>query len=244
MSEAGQMALAEYSGHTTLIGFDYDGTLAPIVSNRNQAIMRNSTRMQLAQLARRRPTLIITGRSRADVMTFLVGVQLQEVIGNHGLEGMGNAATRFASMVRDWHGELDERMEGVAGLEIEDKRYSLSIHFRHCQDKDHARKVALRVAEHLDGARIVPGKEVLNIVPEGGPDKGQALLAAMSRYNTHKAIYVGDDDTDEDVFALPPSAQILRIRVGHHEDSAAQFFIKDQREIDSLLSRLAAMPLK
>lgn len=240
MSEAGQFALSEFCGADTLMAFDYDGTLARIEPDRRQAIMRSGTRMALAQLARRRPTVIISGRGRNDVLSLMVGVPVEEVIGNHGLESAGVAASRFVTLVREWHAELDERMEAVPGLEIEDKRYSLSIHFRHCSDKVAAKSSALRVAEHLEGVRIVPGKDVLNVVPAEAPDKGQALLAAMSRHAKSRAIFVGDDDTDEDVFTLPPVAQVLRVRVGFSQTSAAEYFLKDQSEVDTLLGILAS----
>lgn len=242
MGEAGRVVLAEFLSDRCLLAFDYDGTLAPIATDRRQAIMRNSTRMILAQLARRRPVAVITGRSRQDVLSFLVGVDVQEVIGNHGLEGMGVAAAMFIPRVREWHAELDERMEAIQGLEIEDKRYSLSIHFRNCRDKGHARDIALRVAGHLEGVRIVRGKDVVNLVPEEAPDKGQALLAAMARLDLPRAIFVGDDDTDEDVFALPAELPVLRVRVGRSDQSAAQYYIRDQGEMDSLLGRLGSVP--
>lgn len=230
--------LPDYVGADTLMAFDYDGTLAPIAADRSQAVMRDSTRARLAQLARRRPTVIITGRARSDVLRFLQGVSVQEVIGNHGLEGMGTAAARFTRRVREWRLELETLARSHPGLEIEYKRYSLSAHFRHCPDKMSARDAALEAIERLDGARVVTGKYVLNVVPVEAPDKGQALLTAMARHNLRRAVFVGDDDTDEDIFALPPNVDVLRVRVGHSEDSAARYYLEDQLEVDRLLGDL------
>lgn len=234
----GRVALEQFVQRPTLIALDYDGTLAPIVADRRQAVMRNSTRALLAQVARRYPTLIITGRGRMDVRPFLMGIESLEVIGNHGLEAEGVAVARFVRQVRQWHADLDERLETVAGLVIEDKRYSLALHYRHCADRDAARSVALRAINTLDNARVVGGKDVLNVLPSEAPDKGQALLAAMARHDCRRAIFVGDDDTDEDVFALKRPDQILTIRVGEAQTSAADYFLHDQEEMDALLSTL------
>lgn len=59
-----------------------------------------------------------------------------------------------------------------------------------------------------------------------------------SRLACRLAMYFGDDDTDEDVFALKRPNQILGIRVGHSERSAVECFVCDQQEIDRLLERL------
>jgi trehalose-6-phosphatase len=48
--------------------------------------------------------------------------------------------------------------------------------------------------------RIVLGKSVINLIPAGAPHKGVALLELMVHLKIQCALYIGDDDTDEDVF--------------------------------------------
>jgi len=81
------------------------------------------------------------------------------------------------------------------------------------------------------------GKHVVNVVPVGGPHKGMALMELMLEKGTPTAIYVGDDDTDEDVFCLPES-RILTIRIGQKRSSRARYFLKRQREINQLLKTM------
>jgi trehalose 6-phosphate phosphatase len=93
------------------------------------------------------------------------------------------------------------------------------------------------VAE-LRGIRIVEGKMVVNIVPTGAPNKGTALIALRKRLRCQSAIYVGDDDTDEDVFALASQERLLGIRVGRSRRSRAAYFLTSQAAIDRLLVKL------
>jgi len=53
-----------------------------------------------------------------------------------------------------------------------------------------------------------------------------------------KAIYVGDDETDERVFALARRGRLLTIRAGANRISLARFYVRDQRQIDRLLRTL------
>jgi trehalose 6-phosphate phosphatase len=52
------------------------------------------------------------------------------------------------------------------------------------------------------------------------------------------ALFVGDDATDEDIFAIDDPARLLSVRIGHRSDSAAPYFLKSRREIDDLLACL------
>lgn len=84
---------------------------------------------------------------------------------------------------------------------------------------------------------MILGKSVINLVPPGAPHKGVALLEAMMTLNLKCALYIGDDDTDEDVFSLPDT-NIISIRVGEKRASHAQFFIKRQTEVNNILKKL------
>jgi trehalose 6-phosphate phosphatase len=87
-------------------------------------------------------------------------------------------------------------------------------------------------------ARLLEGKQVLNVLPRGAPHKGLALERVKRRLGLEAAVYVGDDDTDEDVFALARPGELLGIRVRRRAGSAADCYIRTQVEIDLLLRRL------
>jgi trehalose 6-phosphate phosphatase len=114
----------------------------------------------------------------------------------------------------------------------------VTIHYRHVRDK---RRVLDAVAEAVRGlrdARIVGGAEAVNLIPAGGPHKGIALQQARRVFACDTAIYVGDDETDEDAFGSGGPHALLSIRVGARPPSAAQYRLRSQAEIDELLQRL------
>jgi trehalose 6-phosphate phosphatase len=232
-----QSVLRKFITRDTLMAFDYDGTLAPIVDDPNHAQMRPATRELLRQVALQYPTVVITGRKRAEILEFIPNVPLREIIGNHGAENAETVSEPIARRVADWRGELEKRLETLAGVIIEDKCYSLSIHYRHTRDKNAEFSIA-EAAKNLPGARRIGGKFVLNIVPSEAPDKGTILLRLCERFNTPHSVFVGDDDTDEDVFALDNYGRVLGIRVGINDTTAASYYIPGQTDIDRLLELL------
>jgi trehalose 6-phosphate phosphatase len=88
--------------------------------------------------------------------------------------------------------------------------------------------------------RIVGGKLVFNLLPERAPHKGLALRAARARFGCETALYVGDDETDEDVFALDEHGTLLTVRVERSRGSCAAYYLQDQDEIDPFLEALIA----
>jgi trehalose 6-phosphate phosphatase len=128
------------------------------------------------------------------------------------------------------------------GVEIEDKRYSLAIHYRAAPQKRAARAaIHGAIASLPRPMRMIPGKLVANVVPAGARDKGKMLLELCDQERADLALYVGDDVTDEDVFAIAQPGQLLAMRVGRAMASAARFYLRDQREIDRLLERVVQL---
>jgi trehalose 6-phosphate phosphatase len=97
------------------------------------------------------------------------------------------------------------------------------------------------VAGTLQKARTIQGIEVVNIVPSDAPHKGMALERERARLCCDTAIYVGDDETDEDVFALDQPGRLLGIRVGRKKNSRADFYLEAQEKIDDLLRLLVRL---
>jgi len=229
--------LREFVWSNVLLAFDYDGTLAPIVDDPERALMRRGTRALLEQVTRSYPVVIISGRAQLDVQRLLRGIHVSAVIGNHGIEPWSAAPSHQAEVER-WLPQLEERLLPFRGVIIENKSYSLAIHYRKSREKKLARTAILEAAASLGAVRIVGGKQVVNVLPEGAPHKGIALERERARLRCDTAIYVGDDDTDEDVFALDQPGRLLTIRVGSKQTSAASYCIPSQRAIDDLLQAL------
>jgi len=237
LAPACREVLEPFARSRTLLAFDFDGTLAPIVADPDRAAMRPSTRGLLRRLAALYPCVVISGRSRDDVRRRVRGVRLAEVIGNHGIEGW-TATAPARREVRRWVPFLEEQLGGLPGVEVEDKGLSVAVHYRNAPGKRRARGRILAAAAALGEARILGGKQVLNILPAGAPHKGLALERARTRLGCDAAVYLGDDETDEDVFALDQPGQLLGIRVGRKDSSSAGYCIRTQAEIDRLLRAL------
>jgi trehalose 6-phosphate phosphatase len=222
-----------------LLAFDYDGTLAPIVANPNVARMRPKTRHLLMKLAQQYPCVVISGRTRRDLAGRLNGIPVRLLAGNHGLEPWGEE-DRYVEQVHDWVRQLNPRLASCPGVEIEDKSYSVTIHYRRAHSKRRARRAILTAVAGLRGARVVGSKQAVNIIPQGAPDKGTALDLAWRALGCEAAIYVGDDDTDEDAFKVSGRDSLLSIRVGLAGRSWACYRLRNQQQIDELLERLLA----
>jgi len=237
LARANRDVLRQFACSRVLLAFDYDGTLAPIVPAPEHAVMRPETRALLEALARRYPCVVISGRARADAIRRLRGVEAVEVIGNHGIEPW-QTSRRSLRVVRQWRALLERRLAPLSGVTVEDKAYSLAVHYRRSRQKKRARAAILRAAVALGDVRLVRGKQVVNLLPADAPHKGIALERARARFACDTAIYVGDDETDEDVFALDQPGRLLTIRVGRKVQSSASYFLRNQGEIDRLLETL------
>lgn len=235
LGSGGLHRLAELAGRDVLIVLDFDGTLAPIVERRDRARLRATTRRLLAEAALLYPVAVVSGRSRADVTARLDGLRLCAVVGNHGSEA--DSGSVESPRTRRWLARLERELSGLPGVEIEDKGRSLSVHFRRAPTRAGARRAIVDAVDALDGARRVDGHEVVNVVARGAPDKGTAIRKLWRARRADGVIFVGDDITDEDGFALA-GPDFCAVRVGATRRTAATHHLKKQAEIDRLLAEL------
>ena len=82
----------------------------------------------------------------------------------------------------------------------------------------------------------------MNLVVDRAPHKGDALAAERDRLGCDWVLYVGDDDNDEDAFAL--DGNVVPVRIGRKRDSHARYYLRTQAEIDELLELLRGMRSK
>lgn len=221
----------------TLCAFDFDGTLAPIVAVPNQAGVPEGTRNLLRRLARLYPCIVVSGRAREDVLAKLRGVDVAQVIGNHGAETDGTQSSR--SLVEQWSAALEAKLDAIPGLWIEDKGLSLAVHYRQCAQKAEVRRRVLASAAKLKQVHVFGGKQVVNVVADSAPDKGDALAKERDRLHCNWVLYVGDDENDEAAFAL--GGNIVAVRIGRKKRSHARYYLRTQAEIDELLHMLVSM---
>ncbi len=243
-SPAGDQALEAAMRHRPLLAFDFDGTLAPIVARHEHARVPKSVSFWLEQLAARTPVAVVTGRSVADV-TPRLGFEPRYIIGNHGCEDPAGDVRRPDNVPLD---ALRRRLAdhaatlSAAGVEIEDKHYSLALHYRLARNQALA---SARIDDVLrkpgPGLKTFGGKCVVNVAPADAPDKGDAIASLVRRAGTDTALFIGDDLNDESVFARA-TLDWLTVRIGRDfPASAARFFLDSRSEVTPLLQKILAL---
>jgi trehalose 6-phosphate phosphatase len=230
-------ALRTFAHTRVLLAFDYDGTLSPIALTPERARLPGSTRRLLVRLARTYPLVVISGRALSDIAGRVAEIGVQHVFGNHGLEWSGGPS-RPRAHVQRWVGQLTEQLSREPGVVIEDKAHSVSVHYRAAPDQDEALRVIMPIVRTLPGVRIICGAAAVNLLPKDGANKGVALRRALEVTGCDNAIYVGDDETDEDAFRALKPERLLSIRIGRSDASHAQYHLAAQESIDLLLSAL------
>lgn len=240
LSPEGREALRAVAGRPMLYAFDFDGTLAKISPDREAVRLTRSIHEWLVELAKRAPCAVISGRALSDLAPRVNGA-VPYLIGNHGLESPLTPPVTLLwadGICTGWKGsikgELASQLAGL-GIEVEDKRYSLTLHYRRSEEPDRIRPILPACLSRLNPApRLIFGKLSVNLLPPGKGGKGEAALALMRHLHQPAFIFIGDDETDEDVFALTEGLA-MGVRVGSHAESRAKYYIKHQGEIEDVL---------
>lgn len=240
LSDEGRQALRAVVNQPVLYAFDFDGTLARISPDRGGVKLLPTMHEWLRELARRVPCAIVSGRALSDLVPRLNGA-VSYVIGNHGVESPltpAGALSKAEGICLEWMRQVDGDMAGLlkqARVEVENKRYSLTFHYRGADDPATVEHTLSDLVNRLTPApRLIFGKASVNLLPPGSSGKGQAALALMGRLRCTGLFFVGDDETDEDVFELK-AGLIMGVRVGHHPESRARYYVKGQSEVEDVL---------
>jgi len=239
-SNEGRGALRALATRSILYAFDFDGTLAPISPHRDAVQIPPSINEWIKELAKRAPCAIISGRALADLAPRINGT-VPFLIGNHGIESSLTPLPTLlwaegicAAWKRDMATRLADAMKSLGG-EVEDKRYSLTVHYRAHAQEAGVRPAILKLLQQLIPAPdLIVGKSSVNALPPGQGGKGPAVLALMRHLRQTGLFFVGDDETDENVFGLTEGLA-MGIRVGIHAESQAKFYLKHQGEMEEVL---------
>jgi trehalose-phosphatase len=245
------------ASHVLLLS-DYDGTLTPIVSRPQDAVLTPEVREKLGMLAGR-PTVsvgIISGRSLSEIKS-MVGIEGIYYAGNHGLEISGPGldfvsppAEAARAKINHLIHQLSAGLGGIKGILVEDKGLSLSVHYRLVKREDES--LAAHIFSEItlpllrEGKiRITSGKKVWEVRPPINWHKGRAVeaireeLKALLKFERLPTIYLGDDTTDEDAFKVVRYPEGWSIFVGpENTQSSAEFFLNFTSEVLTFLSWL------
>lgn len=240
LSEEGRRAMRDVATRPVLFAFDFDGTLAPISPHRAAVKIPRSVMEWLLELSKRAPCAIVSGRALADLAARTNGA-VPHLIGNHGIQSeLAQTATLLwaKGICEGWVSQLAKATAqplADLGVDVENKEYSLTLHYREASDPAQVRLVLLDRLEQLSPKpRVILGKFSLNLLPPGQHGKGTAILALMHHLRQSGIVFIGDDETDEEAFDLTEGL-VMGVRVGRHSESRARFYIKQQSEIEEVL---------
>src|SRR5450432_4014883 len=188
---------------------------------------------------------LVSGRSLNDIDLIFAPEQFPAV-GGHGAEmrisvDSESVATHAPPMDK----ELKRRLAAIArlspGILLEDKGYSLALHYRLAPHAEKAiyEAIALIRADLPDAPiELMPGKCVYEI-KHSGFNKATGVLELMAHepFRGRRPIFIGDDVTDESVFALMPDLGGLAFSVGRRAQGVAGHF-DEPRDVREWLARL------
>lgn len=245
LSTEGLQALRDILASRPLVAFDFDGTLAPIVTRPEDARVPTGLARRLIQLSSRLTTAVISGRQVSDLSDRL-GFEPDFVVGNHGAEDpLAGDREDWVTALDGFRSRLMARADDIdaLGMVVEDKGASLAVHYRQARDRTAAAGLVDDLMADLDERlRAFGGKMVVNVMSRHANDKGRALTLLVERAGATSAVFFGDDVNDEAVFELH-RPDWLTVRVGCDDrHSQADFFMQSQtdfaRVLDEMLSAL------
>jgi trehalose 6-phosphate phosphatase len=209
---------------------DVDGTLIDIKSSPSEAHVSSELRDLLAQLSQQTAgaLALVSGRPIADLDRLFAPLKLP-VIGGHGAE-IRPRSGKVTLGVDPLPQAMRRRLAGAArpGNVVEDKGYSLALHYRNApEDKDSLRASIDegRAAFPREATEVQLGKFMFE-VKRPGVSKGDAVRALMAQapFAGRQPVFIGDDVTDESVFAVLPAMQGLGFSVGRQFTGLAGIF--------------------
>jgi trehalose 6-phosphate phosphatase len=226
---------------------DIDGTLLDLAPTPREVWVPPDLATTLNRLLERTSgaLALVSGRSLNDI-DLIFAPETFPAVGGHGAE----MRISIDSEAVDVHAppmdkELKRRLAAIAklspGILLEDKGYSLALHYRLAPHAEKAIYEAVSlIRADLPNApiEVLPGKCVCEI-KHSGFNKASGVLELMTHepFKGRRPIFIGDDVTDESVFAIMPDLRGLAFSVGRRAQGVAHHF-DEPRDVREWLARL------
>ncbi|MEA2796503.1 MAG: trehalose 6-phosphate phosphatase [Bradyrhizobium sp.] len=231
----------------TAILLDIDGTLLDLAPTPREVWVPPDLSKTLGRLLLRTSgaLALVSGRSLNDIDLIFAPEQFPAV-GGHGAEmRISTDSEAVATHAPPMDKELKRRLAAIAklspGILLEDKGYSLALHYRLAPHAERAIYEAVSlIRADLPNApiEVLPGKCVCEIKHSGfNKASGVRELMTHEPFKGRRPLFVGDDVTDETVFALMPDMGGLAFSVGRRAKGVAGYF-DDPGDVRAWLAHL------
>jgi len=226
---------------------DIDGTLLDLAPTPREVWVPPSLSKTLGRLLIRTSgaLALVSGRSLNDIDLIFAPEQFPAV-GGHGAEMRISADSEaVATHAPPMDKELKRRLAAIAklspGILLEDKGYSLALHYRlapHAEKAIYAAVSLIRADLPNAPIEVLPGKCVCEI-KHSGFNKATGVLELMTHepFKGRRPIFIGDDVTDEAVFGIMPDLGGLAFSVGRRAKGVADHF-DEPRDVREWLAHL------
>ncbi|WP_050631117.1 trehalose-phosphatase [Bradyrhizobium viridifuturi] len=231
----------------TAVLLDIDGTLLDFAPTPREVWVPPKLATTLKQLHERTggALALVSGRSLNDI-DLIFAPEVFPAIGGHGAEmRLQPDSEAVAAHAPPLDKELKRRLAAIAklspGILLEDKGYSLALHYRLAPAAEKAiyEAVSLIRAELPNAPiEVLPGKSVCEI-KHSGFTKATGVLELMTHepFKGRRPFFIGDDVTDETVFAIMPEYDGLAFSVGRRAAGIAGHF-DGPGDVRAFLARL------
>lgn len=208
----------------TALLLDVDGTLVDIAVMPNDVVVPPTLRGTLMQLLERSggAVALVSGRT-IETLDRLFRPLCLPAIGQHGAEmrlsGGGPLLQNPALLSRELRSRVHLLAKVDRGILIEEKSHSMAVHYRRAPQheaflKNEVAEIVAAEAEP-DSVEFMFGKAVIDIKPRVF-SKGSAVREVMASapFAGRRLVFIGDDTTDESVFAILPELNGIGFAVG------------------------------
>jgi trehalose 6-phosphate phosphatase len=210
--------------NATAILLDIDGTLLDLMPTPREVWVPPGLRETLNGLLRRTSgaLALVSGRSLNDIDLIFAPEEFPAV-GGHGAEmRLATDGEAVATHAPPMDKELKKRLAAIAalspGILLEDKGYSLALHYRlapHAEKAIYEAVSLIRADLPTAPIEVLPGKCVCEIKHSGfTKSSGVRELMTHEPFKGRKPLFIGDDVTDESVFAIMPDFDGTAFSVG------------------------------
>ncbi len=242
------------SAHCIALFLDYDGTLTPIHPTPSTPVPSPKAQNALRSIARL-PNVRVTMVTGRELQSIRDVLRIDHIwfAANHGFHILQNgsewihpAAASIVPKLGQLLSVLRVTLREYPRASIENKLFTLSVHYRHLNARKARSVIALTkktVRLYEPSVVLTGGKKVLEVRPNVHWGKGEAALKIFNALKPSERalpLCIGDDESDEDIFRALRSRGIT-VRVGKSRRTRAQYYVKNVEEALQLLNRIEHM---